>query len=83
MCPRDELRPHESTLRAKDAGVELVQLFAPEIAVRIARTHPEMRIRDATFPHGIQNLPRIELRNLIHMRERLPRTLDDLCAQCA
>ena len=42
--PRDELRPHERTLRTKDAGVELVQLLAPEITVRITRTHAEMRV---------------------------------------
>ena len=83
MRPRYELHPHECPLRTKDAGVELVELFASEIAVRIARTHAEMRIGDTARTHGIQYLSRIKLRDLVHMRKHAPRALDDLCAQRA
>ena len=81
--PRDELRPHESTLRTKDTRIELIQFLAPEIAVRIARAHVEMRIGDTAFPHRIEHLLRVLFRDCIHALKRIARACQYIRSQTA
>ena len=83
MRPRDELRPHECTLRTEDTRIELIQLLTSEIAVRIAGAYTEVRIRDAAFPHRVQDLLRVDLSGFVHTRKHPARTLNYRRAQHA